>query len=118
VKILICGSRDWVDVYPLMRELRKFPTETTIIHGACRGADRLGGEVAMGLGFLEVIAVPANWAKYKRGAGPVRNRKMLRMLDRGDRVIAFHEDISKSKGTAHMVHIAREAGFDVDVFDA
>jgi len=116
VKVLVCGGREWADPWPILRELRRLPLESTIIHGDARGADRLGGEIAMGLGFSEVLAVPANWDKHHRAAGPIRNK---RMLDMGlDLVLAFHENIDASKGTKHMVDIARRAGVKVKVFDA
>ena len=55
---------------------------------------------------------PADWARHGKRAGPLRN---LRMLHEGrpDLVLAFHDDIENSKGTAHMVTIAQRAGVDV-----
>ena len=39
------------------------------------------------------------------------------MLDQGkpSLVLAFHDDIENSKGTKHMVKIAREAGVEVRI---
>ena len=89
--------------------------KTIYIHGDARGADRLAGVVAEGLGF-EVIAVPADWDKHHRAAGPIRNKKMLSM--RPMVVLAFHADISQSKGTKHMIEIARKAGIETRVFSS
>lgn len=86
-----------------------------VVHGDALGADRLGGEMAKGLG-LRVIPVPAEWKRYGRGAGPIRNKKMLFMGI--DLVLAFHADISRSKGTKHMILIAKKAGIDVEVFSS
>ena len=98
----------------ILQELKKFPLKTTIIHGAAKGADRIAGEIAVGLGFNEVIAVPANWDKHHRAAGPIRNQVMLDM--KPDLVLAFHDDPNLGKGTADMVSRARRAGVEVQVF--
>lgn len=137
MKVLICGAAPrtrtgepgWTDIYAIIREIRDLPPDTVIIHGAARGADKLGGVAAEGLGF-KVISVPAHWqhdygyANGKcarncreyvgRGAGPIRNRKMLAM--KPDLVLAFHADIHASKGTRDMVDIARQAGIETKVF--
>lgn len=42
------------------------------------------------------------------GAGPLRNHAMLRE-GKPQAVIAFHANLAQSRGTAHMVRIAREA---------
>ncbi|KKL26495.1 hypothetical protein LCGC14_2394700 [marine sediment metagenome] len=115
MRVLVCGGREWNDPWPILRELTKFHDGTVVIHGAARGADKLAGVVAEGLGF-EVIPVAANWNKHHRAAGPIRNKKMLAMKPMI--VLAFHEDISKSKGTKDMVIIARKAGIETKVFSS
>ena len=82
-----------------------------MIHGDCRGADKLGAFVAERLG-LEVIPYPAEWHIYKRGAGPVRNQQMI---DKGkpELVLAFHENINESVGTIDMIKKAKRAGLKV-----
>ena len=114
MKVLVCGSRLWTDPWLILAELRKLPSDVTIIHGGARGADRLGGTMAEGIG-LKVIEVPAEWGRYGRSAGPIRNQKMLDM--KPDLVLAFHEDRGLGKGTAHMVRIARKAGVEVRVYN-
>jgi len=51
---------------------------------------------------------PAEWDKFGRRAGPLRNEQMLRE-GKPDVVVAF----PGGRGTAHMVRIAKEAGIDV-----
>jgi hypothetical protein len=117
VKVLVCGDRNWTDRKLISRELAALvPPEgivMTVIHGAARGADTIGGEVAhlMGAG---VRPFPADWAFYGRAAGPTRNQ---RMLDDGkpDLVLAFHDDLANSKGTADMVRRAEKAGVPVKI---
>ncbi len=50
--VLVTGSREWVNRRAMRRELAKLPAgKTLLIHGACRGADRMAGDLADDLGF-------------------------------------------------------------------
>lgn len=113
LRVLVCGDRNWIDIPTIRSELSRLPSDTVIIHGDARGADRLGGYVAGQLG-MPVVPFPADWNQYGKAAGPIRN---VRMLTEGkpDLVLAFHPDLRASKGTAHMVRIAKEAGIEVRV---
>jgi hypothetical protein len=115
MKVLVCGDRDWTNKEAIRRELSKFPPGTVVVHGDCRGADRLAGEVAEELGF-RVIPVPADWDTYGDAAGPIRNAKMLREHPDIERVLAFHPNLKKSKGTKNMWHQAIGAGLDPELF--
>lgn len=86
----------------------------TVIEGDARGADRLAGEWAEEQGE-QPLRFPADWEKYGRAAGPIRNQQML---DEGrpDLVLAFSRDITKSKGTKDMVTRAHKAGLPVYIF--
>ena len=111
--ILICGDRNWTDAGAIRRQLLRFnPVYDVILHGSARGADTIAGTEAARIGF-KVIAVPAKWNKYGRAAGPIRNVEMLG--HKPGLVMAFHPDLNKSKGTAHMVKIARAGGVTVEV---
>lgn len=115
MRVLVCGDRNWRNMSVIERELKKFPPGTIVIHGAARGADTLGGFVADKLGF-KVIPFPAKWNIYGRAAGPIRNQVMI---DEGmpELVLAFHENLSESKGTKDMVNRARSVGIKVEVFE-
>lgn len=114
--VLICGDRNWNDSGTILAKLNSLFPEGgvghTVIHGACRGADRQGGDVAKGLGFA-VTPYPADWDRYGKGAGPVRNRVMLDA--RPDLVIAFHDSIETSKGTKDCIEEAQHRGIEVEV---
>lgn len=112
MRVLVCGDRHWKNKEAVRRELEKLPAGTVIIHGAAPGADTLAGEVARELNF-PVEEYPAEWPLYGRSAGPIRNRKML--AAKPDKVLAFHADITKSKGTKHMVSIAVQGGVAVEI---
>jgi SLOG family YspA-like protein len=114
MKVLVCGSRDWWRDDIMRERLKQLPRGTEIIHGGARGADRMAGVIANGLGF-KVTEFPARWRKrgrVDRSAGLERN---LLMLDQEpDLVLAFH--LYNSTGTAHTVAQARKRGIPVEVF--
>lgn len=115
LRILVSGDRNWTDKEAIRRELEK-RLPCVVIHGCARGADTLAGQVAFELG-MEVVTFPAEWHLYGKAAGPRRNQTMLD-LGKPDLVLAFHADLANSKGTKHMVEIARTAGVSVEVFTA
>jgi hypothetical protein len=112
VRVLVCGSRDWVDAAAIRARLSKLPNDTVIVHGAAPGADSLAGREAVKLGFV-VEAYPAAWGLYGRAAGPIRNRQMLDTSP--DLVIAFHYDIASSHGTRDCVLEAKRRGIAVEI---
>jgi hypothetical protein len=95
--------------------MSKLPEDTTVIHGAAVGADSIAGHIAHELG-LAVEPYPADWDRYGKAAGHIRNRQML--AAKPDRVLAFSKNISVSRGTSHMVKIAQAAGIPTEVFSA
>lgn len=110
MRVLVCGGRDFdrqevVDSF--LDELLAEVDITLIIHGAARGADLLGASWAHRRG-INVLAFPANWKKYGRSAGHVRNAQMLKDGN-PDLVVAF----PGGRGTAHMVNIAKAANIKV-----
>ncbi len=115
LKVLVCGSREWQNVDIIRRELLALPRGSTVVHGDCRGADRLAGMIAESLG-MTVRAYPAQWGLHGVAAGPIRNREMLEK-EKPDLVLAFHRDLANSKGTADMISRARRAGVPVRVIE-
>jgi len=105
-RILICGDRNWTDVETIENFVKSLPPDTVIIHGECRGADSIADKAAKEHG-LTVETFSAKWEKYGDAAGPIRNRRML-VEGKPDRVVAFHDDLSKSRGTADMLKQARK----------
>jgi len=110
-RVLITGSRHYADEAIIRRELSAFPPGTVVIHGGASGADSLADRVAKQLGF-EVVAVPADWKKHGKAAGPLRNQKML---DEQSPTIVLAFPLEDSRGTWDMVQRARDAGVEVRV---
>ena len=114
MKILVCGSRTFTDADAIERELRaytQYEPNATVIEGAARGADIIAGNVAHRMGFI-IEEYPADWNKYGKRAGFIRNTEML-AKGRPDIVIAFWD--GQSRGTAMMIEIAKKAGVPVKV---
>jgi hypothetical protein len=144
MRVLVCGSRSWTDYSAIERALSQLVEERgrfVVMHGAARGADRLGGGggrppagrraagpprpapppppgAARRPGAparrrgAEVVEYPADWKRHGRRAGYLRNEQMLAAGP--DLVVAFHRD--SSRGTAHTISLARKAGIDVVVY--
>lgn len=115
MRIVVCGDRNWDNkqaIHDRLEPLARF--DPVIITGGYRGADKLAEEVAFELG-LRVWTFHANWRRGKR-AGPDRNRAMLE-VGYPDMVIAFHNDLNKSKGTKRMLELAKfEIGVPVELW--
>jgi len=73
------------------------------------GADRLGEQWASKHG-IPVKQFPAQWRKHGHSAGYKRNETMA---DNADALIALWD--GKSRGTKHMIDIARRKGLPVYV---
>ncbi len=113
MRVLVCGDRNWSDMDLIKCALVDIEA-TEVVHGGCRGADLLGLEAAEFLG-LDVVAYPADWNRYGRAAGPIRNQQMLDMGE-PDMVFAFHNDIDASRGTKDMLRRADIAGVPNQLF--
>jgi YspA, cpYpsA-related SLOG family len=106
----VCGGRDFKDKNWIRRQLQ-YLDETKgidlIIHGCASGADSISGEWAKSHA-IPVREFPADWDKYGKAAGPIRNKQMLTESE-PDAVLAF----PGGKGTANMIKQATEFGIDV-----
>lgn len=118
MRLLVCGSRTWRDYDRVRFEIARL-SPLVVIHGDARGADRLAGAAALELG-IAVEAVPADWARYGRAAGGVRNAAMLAGVGgtggKVDGVLAFRM-AGASPGTDDMIRRARAAGVPVTVIE-
>ena len=105
-KVIIAGGRDFSD-YDLLkvkmnRILSNITDEIVVVSGNARGADSLGEKYATEMGY-KLEKYPANWDKYGKRAGYLRNEQMA---DVAHACVCFWD--SKSKGTKHMIDLANE----------
>lgn len=113
MKILVTGARYYNrnDIITAMLDILlkginlasntiKISTNDIFIHGGCRGVDNMVGEIAGNKGF-KIQVHKAQWNKYGRGAGIIRNREMFK--EQPNLILAFHPRLMDSKGTKDMV---------------
>jgi len=110
LQVLVCGDRNWTDrgfIWNVLDALRN-GYRMTIIEGHAQGADKAAHDWAMGnrSNGVELICCPAQWQRYGRAAGSIRNRQMAD--HEPDLVLAFHDNIIKSKGTGDMLTVAED----------
>lgn len=118
MKILICGSRyykNYIKIYYYLEKMQNKHEKLIIIEGGARGADQLAKNACIELG-IEYKEYKAEWDKYGKGAGPIRNQKMLDDNPDIDLVVSFHEDIDSSKGTKDMLKKARKKNISVEKY--
>jgi hypothetical protein len=112
-RILVTGDRRWSDFKVIYEALEEFRPEK-ICEGGADGADYLARKAAHQLG-IPCRTFKAHWEQEGRAAGPIRNRRMFTLF-KPHRVLAFHDDLSESKGTLNMVMLATKAGVPVLLF--
>lgn len=106
MRVLVCGGRDYANEQCVADTLSYYGP-SLVIQGNAAGADDIAQRWAEA-NHVPVMPFPADWGKYGKKAGYLRNKQMLEE-GQPDMVIAF----PGGKGTAMMVRIAREAGVEV-----
>lgn len=105
LKIIIAGSRNFND-YNLLEQKVDFyigeNQDIEIISGTARGADKLGERYAINK-ELKLKRFPADWQKYGKKAGYLRNEEMAKYASHA---IIFWD--GKSKGTGHMIELCKK----------
>lgn len=115
MRLLVCGGRDYANakhVFAVLDEVTRGQAKVWVCTGGARGADKWAEDWARWSG-CELTIYPAEWDRYGKSAGPIRNSEMLRDFQ-PTLVIAF----PGGHGTADMVYRARAAGVPVKVVDA
>ena len=107
-RVIVCGSRSFADFALLRSTLdvllsRRLP-DVVILSGGARGADQLAERYAA-LRGLTVERFPAQWERFGRSAGYIRNRQMAQCADA---IVAFWDGCSR--GTQHMISLASKLG--------
>jgi hypothetical protein len=112
MKVIIAGSRNFNDYNLLKSSCDNLLTQFTnieIVSGTARGADKLGERYAREKGY-DIKEFPANWDKFGKSAGYIRNDEMAQYADM---LIAFWD--GTSKGTKHMIDLANKRGIKVEI---
>lgn len=116
MRLLCCGDRNWTQKWIIREYLKKIiqynPIEC-IIEGEARGADSIARDIAEELD-IQVLKFPANWVKYGRAAGSIRNQQML-VEGKPTHVAVFHDNLKNSKGSKDMATRALKNNISVFV---
>lgn len=111
--LLVTGGRYYVNreaVFSALDRVHAKRPITVLVHGGAEGADALAEEwaVARGVRFRRFAVSKYEWIHYGKGAGPMRNARMLEEAKPAG-VVAF----PGGAGTADMVRRAHAAGITV-----
>lgn len=112
MRVAIVGSRDFPHMDWVLREVSFLPQGSCVISGGARGVDRAAVLQAQEIG-LETLVFPADWDKYGKRAGFLRNQQIVMAADR---IVAFWD--GESKGTAHTISMAMRANKPVVIIQA
>jgi len=102
MKVIIAGSREITDYNKVETAIKAINLPITeVVSGTAKGVDRLGEQWAEAHN-IPVKKFPADWNTYGKKAGYIRNEMMANYADA---LIAIWD--GKSKGTKHMINLAR-----------
>ncbi len=117
MRILITGSRDWEDWEAVDTAIQNVIGNQwgphTVVHGTARGADSIADYWARYRG-LTPEPHPADWNRYGKRAGFVRNAEMVNLG--ADVCLAFIRN--GSRGASMTAELAEKAGIPVRRFMA
>lgn len=105
MKIAVVGSRSFND-FELLEKiiLENFELKDIeyIVSGGAKGADTMAERFAEKYKIKTIVFIP-EWNRYSRGAGFIRNEKIV---DNSDFVVVLWN--GKSKGTLSSINLARK----------
>lgn len=117
VKVIIAGGREFTD-YAVLKNVCdhmlsnvKDNSKLTIVSGGARGVDKMGERYAVEHG-INLVVMNADWETHGKSAGYKRNQEMA---DVSTHLIAFWD--GKSRGTKHMIDIAKRDGLKSHLVD-
>ncbi len=104
MRVIIAGPSTFHDYDFLCRMIEESGFDiTTVICGMAAGADSLGLRWAMERN-ISVEKYPAQWSKYGKSAGRIRNAEMAEVAD------ALVCPTTGSPGTKNMISLAKAKG--------
>ena len=110
--LLVSGDRYYKDieaVWEALKGLRHY--YETLVHGDADGADFMCKVIATGFGMV-VKAYPADWERFGKPAGPIRNSEMIEK-EKPDALVFFHYNLHSSRGTIDCIKKCQAKGIPV-----
>jgi len=112
MRTIIAGSRSCGNIIQVAAAVKQSGfIITSVVSGTAPGADRLG-ELWANLNSIPITRFPADWDKFKKAAGYIRNEEMA---NNADQVIVLWDGVSP--GSKHMIDIATRKGLAVSVYN-
>jgi hypothetical protein len=114
VACIVCGDRNYDSLNEIVYALEVVQPDL-VIEGGASGADTFSWMACKQLG-IKVEEHRADWPRYGKAAGVIRNKEMLDRLvglwgsGWEVMVLAFHDQIEESVGTKDMIRRAEKAG--------
>lgn len=108
-RVCISGSRDYRNIDAVKEVIRVLPKDVIIVQGGASGVDAEAKEVAQHMG-LSVETWPAEWERYGRRAGPMRNRAMVASCDF---LYAFWNGVSRGTASAIQAAVDEDIPFEI-----
>ena len=108
MKMIIAGGRKYQFTdkdYAELDKIHKIISVTEVVSGKAKGADTCG-EVWAKKNGIKVADFPAEWTKFGKAAGPIRNLEMAKYAD----ALAVS---SGNDGTSNMVKNAKKEGLEI-----
>lgn len=102
--VAIVGSRKYPNLALVRDFVRMLPPQVDIISGGARGVDQTAEAAAREYGH-GVTVFAAEWDRYGKAAGFIRNQEIV---ESADFVVAFWD--GESRGTQHSIALARKTG--------
>lgn len=109
-RVIIAGGRDydnWALFHSYIEQLLPANSSPTIISGGANGVDSFAIKYAK-LYNIPLEVFPADWDKHGKRAGFIRNTEMANVATE---LIVFWD--GKSKGTEHMISIAKSKNLKI-----
>jgi len=108
--IAAIGGRT-VDDYELLSNTLNKYTISELVSGGCSGGDKMVERYAKE-NNIHITIFKANWKKYGRAAGPIRNTKIIESCDC---VVALWD--GKSKGTGDSINKAKKLNLEINIVE-
>lgn len=110
--VIVTGSRDWTDELAISECLNRHPSGTVLIHGGCRGADRIAMTIGKARKFTQ-IELPY----FEHDGREARNESMVAigaaLQAVGHKVTCYGFPIERSVGTFKCMRLMRKAGLRI-----
>lgn len=113
-KIIVCGSRDFSDEKLIRKVIHNlwYSEEFEMIHGDADGADRIAKQICIENGIPQT-PYPAEWEKYGRKAGVIRNSQMV---NENPKLVVVFFSGKRTRGTQDTINKANRKGITALVY--